>query len=455
METSPNIARLVLTGTNFAPSGSHGLIWLGEDSADLPTRASPSTDLLCMFADESITGLRDGSTSADSFNAIAANSQTAFWPCARPAITGSASYVAAASLLEQQQQSGGGTTHCHASSAYRSIAPAHFYTHNRIECEIPPCLDTSPCLGTLRVRVTHGGDAAAEWSTQSLPFTYYRYRVPPTLEYVVPEIIDGIGSYADLRSPHVLDLHGSNFAPTSGSLLAPVTDTVARLRCRFSGQDGEQTRATFVHAHLIRCSTPYVDPNVTAEALSEQALLRTVYSGIQPVIGTSVVSASNHARDNTLLNIGDGDGGQAGNNGTANATDSAEPALSDAELAASGWSNVFNITFYDGQQPPTIGRSGILESEFVPISGKDPTVENPITIEAINIAPLSPSELQCVHRGTGVPATWLSDSLLKCRLPPVPLGSFDVVGVLSHGLVGNSTLKFTSFDQALSPEVSS
>ena len=136
-------------------------------------------------------------------------------------------------------------------------------------------------------------------------------------------------------------------------------------------------------------------------------------------------------------------------------TPQAHLALSDAELAASGWSNVFNITFYDGQQPPTIGRSGILESEFVPISGKDPTVENPITIEAINIAPLSPSELQCVHRGTGVPATWLSDSLLKCRLPPVPLGSFDVVGVLSHGLVGNSTLKFTSFDQALSPEVSS
>ena len=348
---------------------------------------------------------------------------------------------------------------------YRRVVPGYFFEHTRIECDIPTCDDTPSgstsdasggCLGTLRLRVSHGGDVKTEWSSDSLPFTYYRRVDPPLLSVIEPEVIAGIGSYADLRRPHIITLHGSNFAPTdigytrgvgrlgtaalwhdgftrgAGRSTSLPMDTAVpdagldELFCRFGGVGGATTRATFVHAHLIRCSTPQLDSNTTStEGASTDAV---------GIIGASNMSDTSGTGDASAFVLSIGTTGVS----VSNHYD---------DSAAGGWADPeMNITFFDGDAYPNVGR-------FTPIAFRDPSTHNEITIDVTNIAPLSSEELRCTFLASSVPAQWISDSRLVCMLPPSPLGSFDAVGVLSHGRVGNSTIRLTVYDEAGVPVV--
>ena len=176
--------------------------------------------------------------------------------------------------------------------AYRVVSNAVFAYTDDIFCPVPLCdAATQACHGTLRLRISHSGDAPAAWSPDHVPFTFYVAALPPTLLAIAPEDIEGVGSYADLRAPHVLSLSGSNFAPTGVS---------NALRCRFGESDAaEQTAASFVHAKLVRCSSPYVDADAALAAAAAAA------SGMTPPsLGLYPLSVSNSA--------GSGGGGGGG-----------------------------------------------------------------------------------------------------------------------------------------------
>lgn len=83
----------MIHGANFAPTGA--------------------TQLLCLFADETTSGLRDGSTSDITARYLAANRPNEAWVC--------------------------GGRICHMSAMYRRVTRLHFITHNRTECELPTC----------------------------------------------------------------------------------------------------------------------------------------------------------------------------------------------------------------------------------------------------------------------------------------------------------------------------
>ena len=375
------------------------------------------------------------------------------------------------------------------------MSASSFSFSHTIACTIPTCAyETEACLGTLRLRISHSGDQLGHWSDTSVHFTLFRSDLRPMLTAVEPELIPGIGTFADLRSSHVLSLHGSNFAPTG---------PVSGLRCRF-GASGAQVTASFVHKALVRCASPFVPPNHTdaeADGLIE-------IGDDPPSVGTILLS----------LTV----------NGDAPEPMWAEPPL--------------NLTFYDGSAPPQVDsfdpiqaqsmlpvEISIYGSNFAPMQVMEE--DHPDTTHShhhrrchhhhrhrchqrrllhprrlraaasasafpmfflespssLLISPLSSctcpccvyvcvcvcvcasppmhrpfsqagsgypdAQLACSYRGEAVAATWVSDTMLRCSLNPSPLGSFEVISVLSHSLEGASVSRMTIFDPGALPIV--
>ena len=118
---------------------------------------------------------------------------------------------------------------------FGSVAVVHasFINGSALGCHIASSL----VAGDVRLRVSL--DAGLTFSPQSAVFTYYEPQHPPLVTAIVPREID----LAD-PPPHLIEISGSNFAPTQN------------LSCGFGAAREVDSPALFESFNLVRCAVP-------------------------------------------------------------------------------------------------------------------------------------------------------------------------------------------------------
>ena len=259
------------------------------------------------------------------------------------------------------------------------VGTATFVTSTQVKCTVPAC--GADCVRTTRVTVATAAAAGAPLDSGVL-FTLFEQNLPPTVAAVDPESVAGRGSYADIDitfvGEQIIILTGRNFAPTVG-VSYPNGGVLMSRQCSW-GDGHHLTTASFTDGNEVRCAAPHAGSTPPA------------------VIGATTLTVTN----------GEGSGGA---------------------------SAPIPFTFYNGTAPPTLTA---ISPHVTPFSS--PPI---VMVNGSNFAPLGADRLRCVFvappgspRVTGatdLPATFVSDTAVRCAAPEAPAGAHPAVGVVLGG----------------------
>ena len=374
-----------------------------------------------------------------------------------------------------------------------AMTDATFRSPSLIACRSPSAAAAGAIQVHVRAATQNGSDAVSPWSRTDVELTYFDTSQPPAIGAVRP-------AFASLSGGAILEIDGSNFAPTAG-----LACWFGRPSSLMYTMDAARVQATFVNATRLQCAAPPLAAIPRhQEGLDMELVVRLEDSGqagnglpfsyydpgLPPSIDTISPAFADRQAGGSLMLTGENFaptassfclyalhplaevGDVALNFSSESSVSVATPATfltttsarcplptcdSEACLstlyvlashsglhsnpAAGGWSTRFaRFTFYESGEPPLLRGFG---PEAMPGAGSfaDSRSSHNLTLHGSNFAPTG-GALRCSFGAAGeVVATFVNASVVECASPTPNAGRpINETG----GVIGTVALRVTT-----------